>query len=461
VGFDGKKLIPADERTQRALGLSVPAGTWLRIADEADAERVSELLPGVVVMWSISTVADQIWIVAFARGRKVRELRYAERALLTDEGSPLPFEDGAALRALFVQKPLLASPHGYDVLKAFLGGDYQDAAISVEKLESSLADAVVVEHFLALVDHDTALLEQGLQDLDGAAATERMLWLAFLLGLDKANEELLDLSRVCCERDPSPDARRYVIEAAYRCGAFQEAVAHADVALRNVPGDANARLVRGKALLALGKVNAAMEDLAQAMDRSELEQLKQDLAEAPDAFPKPTDLTPQGALARIRRALRRRLEAHRPAAAELRRKIQYVALADTPAAPEALHEVVGLGVGRALSEMAGEDRLRLLKLFEALDSASWSRAVATTLLNLKEYAQVAARVEARLKAKPDDYPWMLVKAQLLAARGDMTGAAYLLKTIADGPDSSAADEAAQFAQSLLEAIEAGEAANAS
>jgi tetratricopeptide (TPR) repeat protein len=453
VGFDGKKLIPADERTQRALEISVPAGTWLRIADEADAKRVSELLPGVVVQWTISTVAEQIWVVVFARGKVVRELRYAECALLTNEGSPLPFEDGAALRALFAQKPLLASPHGYDVLQAFLGGDYQDAAISVEKLEALLAEAVVVHQFLGLVDADTTLLEQSLQDLESPAATESMLWLAFLLGLDEANEELLDLSRVCCERDPGPVAHTYVMEGAVRCGAFREAIAHADVLLREVPDDTKARLARGKALLALGEVDAAMADLAQVMDRTELETLKQDLAEAPEVLPKPTDSVAQGALERIRSVLTRRLEAHRRAAAELRRKIRDVAIADMPAAPEALDEVMGLGVGRALSEMGDADRLRLLRLFEALDSATWSRDVATTLINLKEYAQVEARVEARLKAKPDDFRWMVVKAQLLAARRDLDGAALLLKMIAEGPDESAADEAAQFAQSLLDTLD--------
>lgn len=99
-------------------------GGWIEVPADGDvaAEELSRRLQATVVSFDIQTTVDQIWIVCFEDGEKVRELHYvAEEGWSKESGPARPFEDGRQLKRWRSQRYLLASPDGYDVLEAFLG----------------------------------------------------------------------------------------------------------------------------------------------------------------------------------------------------------------------------------------------------------------------------------------------------------------------------------------------------
>ena len=130
MASDEKLLVRAGADTEARLAtaglVATRQGDWWEVESppdpSLDAERLSRELATVVVSWSIHTVVDQIWIVAYQAGRAIRELRYARGEGWFQSGKPLPFES-KALKKWLRSRTLSASPEGYDVLECFLGGD--------------------------------------------------------------------------------------------------------------------------------------------------------------------------------------------------------------------------------------------------------------------------------------------------------------------------------------------------
>ena len=109
-------------------------GPWLRIAlDEPDLDRARELSArfATAAVWcSLDSIVEQIWIVAFERGTRVRELHFADGAW-----SKIGEFAGEALAKWLGVKQLSAIPDGYDVLACVLGEDEPP----IEKIDESHA----------------------------------------------------------------------------------------------------------------------------------------------------------------------------------------------------------------------------------------------------------------------------------------------------------------------------------
>lgn len=130
MGSDFKRLIRVTPRGVdwcAKQGLDAPEGTWLQVNGVDDAEALARDWKAPLVDWDIQTAADVVVITAQQGTRVVRSLTYDPEGGWSVSGKPLPFEDGPALRKWLKRKRLLASPDGYDVLAAFLGGPWDES----------------------------------------------------------------------------------------------------------------------------------------------------------------------------------------------------------------------------------------------------------------------------------------------------------------------------------------------
>lgn len=99
-------------------------GAWLRVSiDEPAQESARDLSArfSTAAVWcSLDSIAEQVWIVAFERGGRVRELRFADGKW--HKSGKLAGEASALAKWLRVTE-LSAIPDGYDVLECVLGED--------------------------------------------------------------------------------------------------------------------------------------------------------------------------------------------------------------------------------------------------------------------------------------------------------------------------------------------------
>lgn len=124
VASDAKLLVRFDDCAPGSRRAS-----WVELADQFDEELAATLsaeLGTPTVLWSIETTVDQIWICGFERGSMVREVLVTPDDGWHTEGKPLPHEDRTRMRCFAARAKagslILASPEGYDLLEAFLGG---------------------------------------------------------------------------------------------------------------------------------------------------------------------------------------------------------------------------------------------------------------------------------------------------------------------------------------------------
>ena len=127
-------------------GRTIPVDAWIEVLGKVSVQELSKRLNGIVVEWSISTVVDQIWIECWERGAPRRELLFQEGRWETKRGEPLPFENKKELGSWLRKRRLLASPDGYEVLEAFLGGGHSlEGPVKAELLTDDVTPEAVAD----------------------------------------------------------------------------------------------------------------------------------------------------------------------------------------------------------------------------------------------------------------------------------------------------------------------------
>ncbi len=140
MGSDHKHLLLINAKLAEDLraeySVDVPVGTWLEANRLHSFDAISRGYKTTYVEWMISTTVESVFIGAWVNGRSVRTLAFEPTGDPWSSrggwkwhvrGKPLPFENTKELTRWLKRKSLLASPDGYDILKAFLGGPWNES----------------------------------------------------------------------------------------------------------------------------------------------------------------------------------------------------------------------------------------------------------------------------------------------------------------------------------------------
>ena len=131
-------------------------GGWVQLGVSGNDAHLSRQLQTAVVAWSIQTATNHFRAELFLHGSSIRSLEYSKDGGWHAHGPPAPCEDRTAIAAFLRTRPL-ASPDGYEVLRALLG-----------------ASAPPTKEFLRAISHPAALessKEWDFGKLEGTLAT--------------------------------------------------------------------------------------------------------------------------------------------------------------------------------------------------------------------------------------------------------------------------------------------------